>query len=87
MNNNNGSGFQKASIWLVNSVPFFALFVCWIALLSAGEFIDGVQGTGCNSQLELVTSPQSVWNRAGCVINGVRQVIPSRNQRNQNTAP
>ncbi|MCT7970271.1 hypothetical protein NG799_28550 [Laspinema sp. D1] len=63
-----------------------ALFITAVIILSGGEFIDGIQGQGCNSRLDLVTSPQSVWNRAGCVVNNIRQVIPSRNSTN-NTAP
>jgi hypothetical protein len=85
--NNSGSGFQRFSIWAVNSIPLFAVFVCWIALLSAGEFIDGVKGVNCQQRLDLVTSPQTIWNRAGCVVNGIREVIPSRGGGGSNTAP
>ena len=81
-------GFQKFAVWAVTTVPLFALFVCWIALLSAGEFIDGVQGVNCQQNPSLIDSPQTVWNRAGCVVNGVRKVIPSRGSTNTNdTAP
>lgn len=77
---------QKLAVWAVTSVPLFGFFVVWLLILSAGEFIDGVQGKGCNNQIDLVTSPQSIWNKGGCVVNNIRQVIPSRNQPN-NTAP
>lgn len=87
MNSNNGSGFHKTANWLLGAIPGFALFICWVALLSTGEFIDGIQGTNCQARTDLITSPQSVWNKAGCVINGVRQVIPSRNGNSNNTAP
>lgn len=88
MNNNSGSGFHKFSIWFINNIPLAALFITGVIILSAGEFVDGIQGKGCNSQLDLVTSPQSVWNRGGCVINTIRQIIPSRGSNStNNTAP
>lgn len=83
---NNSSGFHKFSIWFINNIPLAALFITGVIVLSFGEFVDGVKGVGCNSQLDLVTSPQSVWNRAGCVVDTVRQILPSRNSNNS-TAP
>jgi hypothetical protein len=76
------NGFHKFCIWAINSVPFFAVFVCWIALLSTGEFIDGIQGVNCKTSVDLVASPQTIWNKAGCVIKNVSEIIPSRKPSN-----
>lgn len=79
---------QSIAVWAVTSIPLFGFFVVWMLLLSVGEFIDGVQGKGCQSQVKLVDAPQSVWNRGGCIVNSIRQVIPSRSDTNNaDTAP
>ncbi|MCT7981534.1 hypothetical protein [Laspinema olomoucense] len=78
---------QSIAVWAVTTIPLFGFFVCWLLLLSAGEFIDGVQGVGCDTPTSLVDSPQSIWNKGGCVVNNVRKVIPSRNQPADSTAP
>jgi hypothetical protein len=87
MQNSNGSGFHKFSIWFINNIPLAALFISGVIVLSFGEFVDGVKGVGCQSQLDLVTSPQTIWNRAGCVVDTVRQILPSRTGNTNNTAP
>jgi hypothetical protein len=87
MNNNGGSGFHKVSIWAINAIPLFAVAVCWFLVLCTIEFIDGVKGVNCNAPLNLVTAPHQGFNKVGCVINGVRDVMPSRGGGGNNTAP
>ncbi|MGL5194259.1 MAG: hypothetical protein ACRC8Y_11800, partial [Chroococcales cyanobacterium] len=65
MNNNSGSGFHKFSIWAIQSIPGMALFIAIVIVLSGGEFIDGIQGNGCNASIDFVTSPQSIWLKGG----------------------
>jgi hypothetical protein len=88
MNDNkiNVSGaHQHFAVWAATKIPLWGWFVCLLFFLSALEFIDGVQGTNCQSKVDLMTSPQTAWNRAGCVINNVREVLPSRSGNNSDT--
>lgn len=87
MNNSSGSGFHKFTIWATQNIPGMALFLAIVIVLAGGEFIDGIQGKGCDASIDFVTSPQSIWLKGGCVVNNIRQIIPSRGSNSTNTAP